>query len=1283
MSALSDQLKAINKANAGSPKGRPAPKATSLLAGQLKRINESGNAAAMGAARQAAHGGGGPLVSLGHALSLVQAPLRAVVATGEEVGERVLGRPDKVSWLEHVKDPRYGFGHVIERAAPDLPWIVKSGLGLVGDIALDPLTYATFGASHAVKVAGKSEGLLRFVGEAGNWASKAADAEKIVGNADKAEKALESVGRLKRIGETISKTGTLPREDLAFLEESSKAMAEVPHADLAKVFGKEGPITLTAPDPDLGRFGIHWHVPFKKGAEVTLPGTEGIGRALEGAGYKVTGKLAEKFPKLGGAAAEATRMIHSGDYEQAVGGAWAKAGTRQGRAAATEMMERAGEATGSAVRALQDAGVDKDELWYALGERPLTTEKIAKATKGMSEEEVMTFLDNPAIHEGGEKWKAMVAKHGPGVEEAATTVGKFYDRVPSLSEDVAAHGTSRRAVIPDAAESGRYSYVPRVAHDEFLAAHGGGQAVRPKPGSMSWFQKAGHSVGDIIGEETANPTRLVEPSTVTERYATGAPGLETQIDDAVERAYGAEAKQWYDTDFYKAHDKYIASVAKQTGDQRVQNYLLSKGVSRPDLASSLYDSGQILQKTGRFSGWREDLFGKFDPVSGSRMSYSGKVLNDTEYKRLQVIMDGGDPLVMAEARQWETLPGEAAKEADQRINRILDDMERVSQSPTGVHHVELANLREQKRLWEEARDLLQQAAEKDPNGPEYPRMLLAASRARIQATITGHEQTWSHMIKDTHFIDRMVDVLSSGWEGYGFARQAPSEVVGVLHDIAKNFDPMSGEGLRKYVGIYDHINNWLKGWLTTSLGFIDRNIFGGQFNNWLAGADVIKSTKGWFPVLMAQGGEKATGAQRALYQAAEEMGFLGSGMYSAEFGRVAEGEGAARGLFDIGRPGQASREWSINPLAGIAGGKRAPLPPYMIRRLNEQIAEPLLRGSLYFDRVTKAVAAGRFRSIGVETLEDLNDPAKAAQFITHMRSSGLSDEILFDIAKYHFDYEDLSKFERQVGRRVIPFYTWTRKNVPLQIEAMFTQPGKALGRYAAVKRNLESASPAEEVVPSWFEGQGLMRLPIKFGGNQVYGGIDLPFKDPFEAADVTGFGAGMLSPLIKAPLEAWAGHQFFGHLPLRGAGETGGLQPIPATWKPLIPLFKLADKLPFSPIHAPTQAKGGQWLMAEEDQYLVGQYLPFLAQTQRLLPDQGKYKNRLATTYLSYLFGVQARTNTPQDMENEIFKRGGDVTAILNKLKAQGYVKPKTKPRKQSTGPPLTDVLASLDTATQ
>jgi hypothetical protein len=41
-----------------------------------------------------------------------------------------------------------------------------------------------------------------------------------------------------------------------------------------------------------------------------------------------------------------------------------------------------------------------------------------------------------------------------------------------------------------------------------------------------------------------------------------------------------------------------------------------------------------------------------------------------------------------------------------------------------------------------------------------------------------------------------------------------------------------------------------------------------------------------------------------------------------------------------------------------------------------------------------------------------------------------------------FDYADLSDFEIDVLKMIVPFYTWSRNNIPLQARAIMTEPGK-------------------------------------------------------------------------------------------------------------------------------------------------------------------------------------------------------------------------------------------------
>jgi hypothetical protein len=93
---------------------------------------------------------------------------------------------------------------------------------------------------------------------------------------------------------------------------------------------------------------------------------------------------------------------------------------------------------------------------------------------------------------------------------------------------------------------------------------------------------------------------------------------------------------------------------------------------------------------------------------------------------------------------------------------------------------------------------------------------------------------------------------------------------------------------------------------------------------------------------------------------------------------------------------------------------------------------------------------------------------------------------------YHFNYENLSEAERAV-RRFVPFYSWTRNNVPLQLRAMFLQPGK-IQRFIYAQQEFGKAFGADEddawlneVLPSYIGEAGGFALGLESeAGNLAY-----------------------------------------------------------------------------------------------------------------------------------------------------------------------------------------------------
>ncbi len=87
-----------------------------------------------------------------------------------------------------------------------------------------------------------------------------------------------------------------------------------------------------------------------------------------------------------------------------------------------------------------------------------------------------------------------------------------------------------------------------------------------------------------------------------------------------------------------------------------------------------------------------------------------------------------------------------------------------------------------------------------------------------------------------------------------------------------------------------------------------------------------------------------------------------------------------------------------------------------------------------------------------------------------------------NVRKWLFDYSELTDVERKLFRRVMPFYTFMRKNIPSQIEAMTKKPGS----YLAVKKGKQGIEDKAEqdygpvgVVRDYMDDLGAIRLPVK------------------------------------------------------------------------------------------------------------------------------------------------------------------------------------------------------------
>src|SRR5690606_30563345 len=175
--------------------------------------------------------------------------------------------------------------------------------------------------------------------------------------------------------------------------------------------------------------------------------------------------------------------------------------------------------------------------------------------------------------------------------------------------------------------------------------------------------------------------------------------------------------------------------------------------------------------------------------------------------------------------------------------------------------------------------------------------------------------------------------------------------------------------------------------------------------------------------------------------------------------------------------------------------------------------------------------------MGGAFMEHSEDFLRAAAFVRWFDPSNpASAKLAKEMALVaHFDYSALTSLEAQI-RRLVPFFVWTRRNIPLQMRAMMEQPGHIL----RIKHFTENVNIAFEdtsvdelgfAKPEWLSSFH-MELPLVFGGDSAHWSRlllnpDLPVNDIEELFDSFAPGNSgsaaewlirALSPFLSTPI---------------------------------------------------------------------------------------------------------------------------------------------------------------------
>jgi hypothetical protein len=300
------------------------------------------------------------------------------------------------------------------------------------------------------------------------------------------------------------------------------------------------------------------------------------------------------------------------------------------------------------------------------------------------------------------------------------------------------------------------------------------------------------------------------------------------------------------------------------------------------------------------------------------------------------------------------------------------------------------------------------------------------------------------------------------------------EIAQHLTEVIKKTDP---DEIKGFMHLFDSATKyWKAQTLPIFPAYHLRNMVGNLWNNWLAGVN-DPSVYGKAAAIQkgANGAIKIKGGQELSFDTIRQL-YRETGLERTFFKADVAQELASR--------------------AGKVGGS-----------LN-----PLSADSVY-------VRAGRKVGSAVE------DNARMALFIDRLKKGDAAEQAARTVKKYLFDYEDLTPFEKTTMRRIFPFYTYTRKNLPLQLEMLIKNPSRFnVSRDIQVAITHDEDQPNPEVTPKWMREAQAVSLGKDNEGNHRMWLLNswLPAGDLFDVMTPTGARdkiAGMVNPFIKEPIQ--------------------------------------------------------------------------------------------------------------------------------------------------------------------
>lgn len=286
------------------------------------------------------------------------------------------------------------------------------------------------------------------------------------------------------------------------------------------------------------------------------------------------------------------------------------------------------------------------------------------------------------------------------------------------------------------------------------------------------------------------------------------------------------------------------------------------------------------------------------------------------------------------------------------------------------------------------------------------------------------------------------------------------------------------------------------------------------------------------------------------------------------------------------------------------------------------------------------------------------------------------------VKKLQFDYADLTEFEKKI-KNVLPFYTWLRNNLPLQIERFLDDPAfytMIMRRVPEFSKEMSGMSDEDyDNLPEWIKDV----FPMVLGKDETterYRLFDttLPYQDlaMLNSTPKEYFGefVSMLHPLIKTPAELFLNRNLYTNAALESYEGEVAEQAIKGQANPILNAIGMV---------APDALRSMPGITVTANQILntfgTTKDFKYFNQTQGTTKEGStvygsKDVSHTSSNLLNLIENALIDTNqlkyySPElGQKDALYQRQRDLSNLIQKLEDQGYEVPSSSEIRKLTG---------------